>query len=99
MNVRLSEEALLIALHAWPLPEPHLVRRLSGGFTSDIWQVEAGGEVFVAKYAEQTQDAFEGGLAAAELAGHAGISSGAPLRTKEGALSFLVEGATEQCHP
>lgn len=99
MNVRLSEEALLTALHAWPLPEPRLVRRLSGGFTSDVWRVEAGAEAFAAKYTEQTQDAFEGGLAAADLAGRAGINSGAPLRTKEGALSCLVEGPTGQQHP
>jgi Ser/Thr protein kinase RdoA (MazF antagonist) len=99
MNVRLSEETLLTALHAWSLPEPHLVRRLSGGFTSDVWRVEAGGAVFAAKYTEQSQDAFEGGLTAAELAGHAGINSGAPLRTKAGALSCLVEGPTGQHHP
>jgi len=99
MNIRLSEEALLTALHAWLLPEPHLVQRLSGGFTSDVWRVEAGGAVFAAKYTEQTQDAFEGGLAAAELAGHAGITSGAPLRTKAGALSCLLEGPTGQHHP
>lgn len=99
MNVRLSEEVLLAALHAWPLPEPHVVRRLPGGFTSDVWRVEASGNAFVAKYAEQSQGAFEGGLAAAELAEHAGISSGAPLRTKVGALSFLVEGPDGQRHP
>lgn len=99
MNVRLSEEALLTALHAWPLPEPRLVRRLAGGFTSDVWRVEAGGAVFAAKYTEQAQDAFEGGLAAAELAGRAGIISGAPLRTKKGALSCLVEGPIGQQHP
>lgn len=99
MNVRLSEEALLTALHAWPLPEPRLVRRLSGGFTSEVWRVEVGGEDFVAKYAYQSQEAFEGGLSAAELAEHVGINSGAPVRTKEGALSLLVEGPTGQRHP
>ncbi len=99
MNVRLSEEALLAGLYAWPLPEPRLVRRLQGGFTSDVWRVEAGGAAFVAKYTEQAQDAFEGGLAAAELAGHAGISSGAPLRTHEGARSILVGAPSGQPHP
>jgi Ser/Thr protein kinase RdoA (MazF antagonist) len=99
MNVRLSETVLLSALHAWPLPEPRQVRRLPGGFTSDVWRVEAGGAAFVAKYTEQPQDAFEGGLAAAELVGRAGISSGAPVRTKEGALSCLVAGPTGQRHP
>jgi Ser/Thr protein kinase RdoA (MazF antagonist) len=103
MNVRLSEEALLAALHAalhaWPLPEPRQVRRLPGGFTSDVWRVEAGGAAFVAKYTEQAQDAFEGGLAAAELAERAGITSGPPVRTNEGALSCLVAGPTGQRHP
>ncbi len=99
MNVRLSEEALLTALHAWLLPEPRLVRRLPGGFTSEVWRVEVGGEDFVAKYAYQSQEAFEGGLSAAELAEHVGISSGAPVRTKDGALSLLVEGPTGQRHP
>ncbi|HEU5440298.1 MAG TPA: phosphotransferase [Ktedonobacterales bacterium] len=97
--MRLSEEALLAALHAWPLREPRLVQRLPGGFTSDVWRVEAGGNAFAAKYTEQPQGAFEGGLAAAELAEHAGISSGAPLRTKEGALSLVVEGPDGQHHP
>jgi Ser/Thr protein kinase RdoA (MazF antagonist) len=99
MNVRLSEEALRSALHAWALPEPRQVRRLAGGFTSDVWRVEADGAAFVAKYTEQPQDAFEGGLAAAELVGHAGIPSGAPVRTNEGALSCLVAGPTGQRHP
>ena len=90
MNVRISEETLLAALKAWPLPKPDVLRRLPGGFTSDVWRVEAGGAVFVAKYTEQAPDAFNGGLAAAEVAGRAGINSGAPLRTTEGKLSCLV---------
>jgi Ser/Thr protein kinase RdoA (MazF antagonist) len=99
MTMKLSEEALLTVLHAWPLPSPRLVRRLPAGFTSEVWLVEAGGTRFVAKYADQTQEALEAGLFAAELAERHGITSGAPLRTKEGALSLLVTGPTGQPHP
>lgn len=41
MTRRLSEEALLTALHAWHLSSPRLVRRLPDGFTSEVWLVEA----------------------------------------------------------
>ncbi len=99
MKMRLNEEALLTALQAWPLPSPHLVRRLPAGFTSEVWLVEAGGAHFVAKYADQPQEALEAGLFAAELAERYGITSGAPLRTKEGALSLLVEEPYGQRHP
>lgn len=97
--MRLSKEALLTALHAWPLPSPRLVRRLPAGFTSEVWLVEAGGAHFVAKYADQSQEALEAGLFAAELAERHGITSGAPLRTKEGALSLLVTEPSGQRHP
>jgi Ser/Thr protein kinase RdoA (MazF antagonist) len=99
MTMRLSKEALLSALHAWPLPSPRLVRRLPAGFTSEVWLVEAGGAHFVAKYADQSQEALEAGLFAAELAERHGITSGAPLRTKEGALSLLVTEPSGQRHP
>jgi len=75
------------------------VRRLPAGFTSEVWLVEAGGAHFVAKYADQSQEALEAGLFAAELAERHGITSGAPLRTKEGALSLLVTEPSGQRHP
>lgn len=95
----LSNEKLLSALHAWHLSEDLVVQRLSGGFTSEIWKVKAGSQHFVAKYASQSQEAFEGGLSAAELAEQHGIKSAAPLRTKEGALSTLVEGTHGKYQP
>ncbi len=99
MTRRLSEEALLTALHAWHLSSPRLVRRLPDGFTSEVWLVEAGGAPFVAKYAYQSQEALEAGLSAAELAEGHGLSSGVPLRTKEGALTLLVAESSGQRHP
>lgn len=99
MTSRLSEEALLTAFHAWSLPSPRLVRRLPAGFTSQVWLVEAGGAHFVAKYADQSQEALEAGLSVAEFAEDHGITSGVPLRTKEGALSLLVAEPSGQCHP
>jgi Ser/Thr protein kinase RdoA (MazF antagonist) len=99
MSSILSNERLLSALHAWHLPEPLVVQRMPGGFTSEIWKVDAGSECFVAKYAYQSQEAFEGGLYAAELAEQYGIMSAAPLRTKEGALSTLVVGSHSERQP
>jgi len=99
MSSTLSHETLLSALRAWHLPEPLVLQHLPDGFTSEIWKVEAGSERFIAKYAEQSQEAFEGGLYAAELAEQYGITSAAPLRTKEGALSTLVEGPPGEHRP
>jgi Ser/Thr protein kinase RdoA (MazF antagonist) len=99
MSWSLSDETLREALQAWPLPAPPVVKRLASGFTSEVWLVEAGDERFVAKYAHQPQAAFEGGLYAAECAERHGISSGAPLRTRDGDLSFLVPGPHGACQP
>ncbi|HLJ35002.1 MAG TPA: phosphotransferase [Ktedonobacteraceae bacterium] len=99
MNSAISDEILLATLKAWHLPEPLTVQRLPGGFTSEVWLVEAKGERFIAKYAYQSREDFEGGLYAAELAEQNGITSGAPLRTRDGALSILVEGPHGQSEP
>ncbi|MHB8598649.1 MAG: phosphotransferase enzyme family protein [Ktedonobacteraceae bacterium] len=99
MNSTISDETLLTALKAWDLPEPFTIHQLEGGFTSEVWLVEAKGERFIAKYAHQSQKDFEGGLYAAELAEQHGITSGAPLRTKEGSLSLLVEGPHGHTEP
>src|SRR5579863_2105548 len=99
MTPALSDAALLAALQAWPLSEPLAIRRLSGGMTSEVWHVEAGDQHFVAKYAYTTQRAFEGGLYAAELVERHGITCGAPLRTKQGALSIMIEGEQGQSQP
>ena len=96
----LSNEKLLSTLQtSWHLPDALVVQRLSGGFSSEVWKVEAGDQCFVVKYAYQSQEAFEGGLYAAELAEQYGIRSAAPLRTKEGALSTLVEGTHGKHQP
>ena len=89
---KLTKETLLLALKAWNLPEPLTVRRFAEGFTSEVWLIEANGKRFVAKYAYQSQRDFEGGLYAAEVAEQYGIVSGAPIRTKDGELSLLIEG-------
>jgi Ser/Thr protein kinase RdoA (MazF antagonist) len=99
MSSTLSNETLLSALHGWHLSEPLIVQRLLGGFTSEVWDVQAGREHFVAKYTYRPEADFVGGLYAAELVERHGIPSGAPLRTKEGALSILVEGPHGQRQP
>jgi Ser/Thr protein kinase RdoA (MazF antagonist) len=99
LNSTISDKTLLTALKAWDLPESFTIHQLEGGFTSEVWLVEAKGERFVAKYAYQSQEGFEVGLYAAELAEQYGITSGAPLRTKEGALSLPVEGLHGQNEP
>ena len=99
MNSTINDETLLTALKAWHLPELLTVHRLPGGFTSEVWLVEAKGERFIAKYAYQSQKDFEGGLYVAELAEQCGITSGAPLRTRNGALSMPVEGPHGQSEP
>lgn len=99
MTPALSDAALLAALQAWPLSEPLTLQRLPGGMTSEVWHVEAGDQRFVAKYTYTTQQAFEGGLYAAELVERHGITCGVPLRTKQGTLSIMVEGAQRQSQP
>ena len=99
MNSPISDETLFTILKAWDLPEPLTVHQLPGGFTSEVWLIETKEERFVAKYAYQSQEDFECGLYAAELAEEYGITSGAPLRTRDGALSILVEGPYGQSEP
>ncbi len=99
MSSNLSTEALFTTLKAWHLHEPIIIQSLPGGMTSDVWHVEAGKRRFVAKYAYTTQQAFESGLYAAELVEQHGITCGVPLRTKQGTLSIMVEGAPGQSQP
>jgi hypothetical protein len=61
-QLALNEKILLTALDAWDLSLPLMVKRLPGGFTSDVWRVETGNGCFIAKYTEQPQEAFEAGL-------------------------------------
>jgi len=98
-HLALNEKILLTALDAWNLSSPLTVKRLPGGFTSEVWHVETGNGCFIAKYTEQSQQAFEGGLRAAVVAEQEGIRSGAPLATKKGALSILVEGVHGEHQP
>ena len=95
----LSEERLLTSLRAWNLSSPLTVTRLPGGATSEVWRVEAEKDCFIAKYADQSREAFEGGLIAAELAEQWGVRSGTPLRTSKGERSILVEGEHGKCWP
>jgi hypothetical protein len=54
----------------------------------------------VAKLCFDTRPAFEGGLAAAEhVERSAGIATGAPIRTLDGALSVLIPTVSDQEHP
>src|SRR5690349_19414291 len=99
MSSALTEKKLLAALQAWPLSQPLAIRRLPGGMTSEVWQIEAGDQRFVAKYAYTKREAFEGGLHAAELVEQHGITCGAPLHTKQGALSILIEDEQAQSRP
>jgi Ser/Thr protein kinase RdoA (MazF antagonist) len=98
-HLALNEKTLFTALDAWNLSPPLTVKRLPGGFTSEVWRVETGNECFIAKYTEQSQAAFEGGLRAALVAEQEGIRSGAPLITKNGALSILAEGVHGEHQP
>src|SRR5260370_41567277 len=98
-QMELSKETLFTALEAWKLSPPLAIKRLPGGFTSDVWRVETGDGCFIAKYAEQSQEAFEKGLCAAGVVEKEGIPSGAPLPTKKGALSILVEGVHGKSQP
>jgi len=99
MSSALSDAALQAGLQAWPLSEPITIQQLPGGMTSEVWHIEAENQRFVAKYAYTTREAFEGGLYAAELVERHGISCGAPLRTKQGALSIIIEDAQAQSRP
>jgi Ser/Thr protein kinase RdoA (MazF antagonist) len=99
MTPALSDAALLAALQTWPLPEPLTIQRLPGGMTSEVWSIEADDQRFVAKYAYTKQAAFEGGLHAAELVERHGVTCGAPLRTKQGALSIMLAGVQGQSQP
>lgn len=98
-QLALNEKILLTALDAWNLSSPITVKRLPGGFTSEVWRVETGNGCFIAKYTEQSQHAFEAGLHAAVMAEQAGIRSGTPLATKQGDLSVLVEGIHGEYQP
>jgi Ser/Thr protein kinase RdoA (MazF antagonist) len=95
----LSDATLRAALKAWHLPEPLDVRSIPSGLTSNTWYVEAAEERFVAKYAYQSRENFEDGLRAAELGERHGISSGAPLRTRDGKLTIMVEGPHGHSQP
>jgi Ser/Thr protein kinase RdoA (MazF antagonist) len=99
MSSALTDEKLLAALQAWPLAERLAIRRLPGGMTSDVWQIEAGDQRFVAKYTYTKRAAFEGGLRAAELVERHGIACGRPLPTKQGALSIMIEDEQGQSRP
>ena len=98
-QMALSEEILFTALEAWHLSPPFTIRRLPGGFTSDVWRVETGNGCFIAKYTEQSQEAFERGLCAARVVEQEGIPGGAPLPTRKGTLSILVEGVHGKDQP
>lgn len=99
MSSTLSDSALAAALGAWDLAEPIAVTPIPGGFTSNVWYVDTPEQRLVAKYAYDAQAAFETGLRAAEVLARAGMLCSAPIRTRAGALSLLVEGPHGQSEP
>lgn len=84
---------------AWSLAPPRSIRRLPGGYTADVWTVTTPHARFIAKYAYDSQAAFERGLRAAELLEEHGIPSGGPLRTRDGGLSLPVIGPHGRAEP
>lgn len=99
MHTVLSDAVLLQALSAWQLETPILLTPIPGGFTSDVWFVDTPKQRFVAKYCYDSQAAFEEGLRAAEALAGAGISCSAPIRTRIGNLSIMVEGPHGRSEP
>ncbi|GCE09251.1 phosphotransferase enzyme family protein [Dictyobacter aurantiacus] len=99
MHFTLPDETLIAALGAWSLSQPFTITRIPGGFTADVWYVETSQERFVAKFAYDTQEAFETGLHTAEIIKRAGIASGSPLRTGTGKRTVMVEGPPTRYHP
>lgn len=92
MRVVLSDADLHASLSAWRIVGPIQVTAIPGGFTSDVWIVDSSNGRFVAKYCYDTQADFDEGLRAAEALDDAGIVCAAPIRTRAGRLSVLVEG-------
>ena len=95
----LHENVLRSALDAWNLSQPIAIQCIPGGLTSEVWLVKTAHGQFVAKHGYQAQNVFESGLYAAELVERNGITSGVPLRTKEGHLSILVQGSHGRLEP
>lgn len=83
----------LLAEH-WELSTAELAAH-DGGMSSLTWVVTQGGQRWLAKAvsAERYRPRFAAGLAAAARLSAAGIPAGAPVPTREGALSVESEGA------
>ncbi|MEO7908263.1 MAG: phosphotransferase [Roseiflexaceae bacterium] len=99
MSTALSEATLAIALQAWNLTEPVHLSPIPGGYTSNIWYVDTPGQRVVAKYVYDAQAAFDSGLRAAEVLARVGVVCSAPIRTRSGELSLLVEGPHGRAEP
>lgn len=99
MHVTLSEVALAQALAQWHLELPIDLVAIPGGFTSNVWFVDTPSQRFVAKYCYDTQASFDEGLRAAEVLDRAEVVCAAPIRTRAGELSVLVEGPHGRTEP
>jgi len=85
----LSDEAVRDLLgRAWGLSEGMRVALHDGGMGSQTWIVDLDGRRWVAKsVAPHLANSFSGGLQAALLLGEAGISAGAAVPTRSGAVT------------
>src|SRR6266542_2829190 len=97
--VHLEDRSLIDIISDWQLPKPVSVVRLDGGFTGDVWRVEANGQLYIAKLAYESRDSFEIGLLASEIVERHGLRSGAPLRTPGGDVTVMVEHPPGKQHP
>lgn len=99
MPALLSVTELAAALRAWELLEPIRITSLADGYSSSTWHVNTPDQRLVAKYIHHGRDAFEPGLRAAEVLTEHAVLCSAPVRTRTGALSILVEGAHGRAEP
>lgn len=95
----LPDSNLLDALSGWKLSKPIILEKLSGGYTADVWLIQAENKKYIAKFAYDNQEPFDKGLLAAEILNQHGIVSSFPIRTRDGKVSKLTEGPPKKFHP
>lgn len=98
MHVPIPVDNVRAALSNWGIGDARF-SELPRGATAEVWRVDCDQGTFVAKYAYDDRDHFENGLRAAEIALQAGLHSAAPLRTKDGALTVMLEWPAGHWHP
>lgn len=99
MPFSLPDSDLLDALSAWKLSKPIILEKLSGGYTADVWLIQAENKKYIAKFAYDKQESFNRGLLVAEILNQHGIISSFPIRTRDGRVSKLTEGPPKKFHP